>query len=195
MSIFSEYVRQRQLLVGETQRTAKFGTQQTRSVEVIERVCLWRQEYPLFFFFKYAPISLPVRGLLENCYFCIYLSYLYILCFFKFLFNLFRCLQLPTILYSVYKKKLMLTKSLITDICYTDDVTSISAEFKKLKLINEELEKGYSIWSMNIVVGETIFCNLRGLLSGLVPPQIQLKFYKHVNKWNMTTTNIKKQRI
>ena len=25
--------------------------------------------------------------------------------------------------------------------------------------------------------------------------QIQHKFYKHVNKWNMTTTNIKKQTI
>ena len=26
-------------------------------------------------------------------------------------------------------------------------------------------------------------------------PQIQHKFYKHVNKWNVTTTNIKKQAI
>ena len=26
-------------------------------------------------------------------------------------------------------------------------------------------------------------------------PQIQYKFYKHVNKWNVTTTNIKKQAI
>ena len=36
---------------------------------------------------------------------------------------------------------------------------------------------------------------LRVLLSRSVPPQIQQKFYKHVNKQNMTTTNIKKQTI
>ena len=31
-------------------------------------------------------------------------------------------------------------------------------------------------------IGESIFRNLQELLSGLVPPQIQHKFYKHVNK-------------
>ena len=38
-------------------------------------------------------------------------------------------------------------------------------------------------------------CILRVLLLGLIPTQIQHKFYKHVNKWNMPTTNIKKQTI
>ena len=42
---------------------------------------------------------------------------------------------------------------------------------------------------------ESTFRNLRDYLSCLVPPKIQHKFYKNVNKWNMTTTNIKKQTI
>ena len=81
---------QQLLLVGETQRSAKFGTQHARvlllvvekKVLLVEvsrgnygRVSLWRQEAPLFW---YAPISLPVT-------FTFYLLMLW--SFLKFLFN------------------------------------------------------------------------------------------------------------
>ena len=59
------------------------------SVEVCQgnwkRVFLWHQKVPLF---QHAPILLHVRGLLGDCYFCIYLFYLFCLfvCFFLVIF-------------------------------------------------------------------------------------------------------------
>ena len=47
-----------------------------------ERVSLWRKEVPLF---RHAPISLHVRGLLRNSYFCIYkFNFFMLLSFFIF---------------------------------------------------------------------------------------------------------------
>ena len=43
------------------------------------RIFLWRQETKHF---RYAPISLPVSGHLEDCYFCIYLFYFVSISFF-----------------------------------------------------------------------------------------------------------------
>ena len=41
----------------------------------------------------------------------------------------------------------------------------------------------------------SIFHNLRKIISGLVSTNTTHTFYKHVNKWDLTTTNIKKQAI
>ena len=53
-----------------------------------ERVSLWHQESHLF---SNVQILLPVRDLLGNCYFCIYLfDFLYVIVFYLFLFNSYR---------------------------------------------------------------------------------------------------------
>ena len=98
VSMFNEYVRQRLLLVGETQHTAKFGTQQacalpTSSREKKRSLHSRRLEatQPVSFSlalgrssFWDTPIWLSVRGPLGNCYFLPLFILFFMLVFFYF---------------------------------------------------------------------------------------------------------------